>query len=138
MPSAAFVANAEILTINKDVVFINSKEISELAAWAAKNIKEILITGGRKLDDAGEDIIREYVQTELKNWQLGEKITLENSSRLVDEILSRRQHETETLDEVMNALFLISAKFPGFVEENLRQREAEARILAAKMPAVKV
>ena len=117
---------------------MNSREIDSLAAWTAKSIKETLTAEGRKLDDAGEDIIREYIQSDLKNFQRGEKITLENSARLVDEILARRRHETTTLGEVMNALSILSAKFPVFVEESLRQREEEAKRIAAKMPAIKV
>lgn len=114
------------------------KEIADLAAWTAKSIKDTLETDGRQLDDAGEDIIREYVQTDLRNWQLGKKITLETCEQTVQEILSRRSHETGTLNEVCNALMILSSKFPAFVESNLREREAEAKRLAETMPAVKV
>ena len=117
---------------------MNSREIDSLAAWTAKSIKDALSVEGRRIDDAGEDIIREYVQSDLKNFRRGEKITLESSARLVEDILSRRRHETTTLDEVINALSILSSKFPAFVEDNLRQREEEARRIAAKMPAIKV
>ena len=117
---------------------MNNKEIDSLAAWTAKSIKDTLTMDDRKLDDAGEDIIREYVQSDLKNFQRGEKITLESSALLVEEILSRRRHETATLAEVRNALSILSLKFPAFVEDTLRQREEEARKIAAKMPAIRV
>jgi hypothetical protein len=114
------------------------KEIAELAAWTAKSIKDTLTMDGRKLDDAGEDIIREYVQRDLINWQRGEKITLENSTQLVQEIMLQRRHETDTEAEVYNALAVLCSKFPKFVEENQRERDAEAKRLAESMPAFKV
>ena len=117
---------------------MDKKEIAYLASWTAKAIKDTLTQDGRQLDDAGEDIIREYVQTDLTNWERGEKITLDSSSKLVAKILERRRHETNTLSEVCNALMVLCSKFPEFVEENLREREAEARRLAASMPAIKV
>ena len=117
---------------------MNSREIAEMAAWTAKSIKDSLAMDGRRLDDAGEDIIKEYLRTDMRKWQLGEKITLESSSQLVKEILSRRRHETGTFDEVFSALLVLSSKFPDFVASNLRQREAEAKRIAAKMPAIKV
>ena len=117
---------------------MNKKEIAELAAWTAKSIKDALAMDGRKLDAAGEDIIREYVQSDLLNWQRGEKITLENSSKLVQEIFTRRRHETKTEDEVFNAMMILCSKFPAFVESQQRERESEAERLAETMPAVKV
>ncbi|MBR4153168.1 MAG: hypothetical protein IKT98_09450 [Selenomonadaceae bacterium] len=117
---------------------MTSKEIDEIALWTAKSIKETLAKSDRKLDDAGEDIIREYLAKDLRNWQRGEKVTLETSARLVKEILSQRYNETETLNEVLNALKILSSKFPLFVENNQRQRAAEAQRLAASMPAIKV
>ena len=117
---------------------MTNREIAELALWTAKAIQDTLAIDGRKLDDAGTDIIREYVQTDLQNWKRGEKITVGNSAAIVKEILSRRSHETKTFDEVMNALTVLYMKFPNFIEEQQRAREAEAKILAAKMPAIKV
>lgn len=117
---------------------MTSREIAELALWTAKAIQDTLAIDGRRLDDAGTDIIREYVQTDLKNWKRGEKITVGNSAALVKEILSRRSHETETFDEVISALTVLYMKFPDFVEDQQRQREAEAKRLAAVMPAIKV
>lgn len=117
---------------------MDKKEIAELAAWTAKAIKNTLTNDGRQLDDAGEDIIREYVATDLLNWQRGERITLEKSARLAQEIFARRRGETKNEDEVFNALSVLYSKFPAFVESNLRKREAEAQRLAASMPAIKV
>ena len=114
------------------------KEIADLAAWTAKAIKDTLTMDGRRLDDAGADIIREYVQTDLTNWERGNKVTVESSSRLVQEIMARRRHETATEGEVFNALSVLCAKFPDFVKEQTQAREAEAKRLAAKMPAIKV
>ncbi len=117
---------------------MDKKEIAELAAWTAKSIKDTLAYDGRQLDDAGEDIIREYVQTDLLNWQRGAKITLESSSLTVQKILERRRHETNTLNEVCSALMILCSKFPDFVASNMRAREAEAEIIADTLPAVKV
>ena len=117
---------------------MNSREINELAAWTAKAIKDTLKMDGRHLDDAGEDIIREYVQADLTNWQRGNKITMENSARLINEIMLRRRHETKTEHEVFNALAVLCSKFPAFVEENQRTRDEEAAKIAAVMPAIKI
>ncbi|MBR0261835.1 MAG: hypothetical protein IJQ85_08600 [Selenomonadaceae bacterium] len=117
---------------------MTAREISELAKWTAKSIQDAVREGGRELDDAGTDIIREYVKSSLLMWQRGEKISHENLSRLFNEIFLRRHQETKNEDEVMNAMLILGSKFPSFVEENQRQREAEAKILAAKMPTVKV
>ena len=117
---------------------MTKKEISELAAWTAKSIQDTVRGSGRELDDAGTDIIREYVQSSLLSWERGEKITLENLSELVKKIFERRRHETKNEDEVMNAMMILAAKFPAFVENNQRQRDAEAQRIADAMPAVKV
>ena len=117
---------------------MTEREIKELAAWTAKAIKDTLTIDGRHLDDAGEDIIREYVQADLTNWNRGNKITMENSARLVNEIMLRRRHETKTEGEVFNALAIMCTKFPSFVEENQRKRDEEAAKIAAAMPAIKV
>ena len=114
------------------------KEISEMSKWTAKSIQDAVKEGGRELDDAGTDIIREYVQSSLLMWQRGEKISHESLSRLLNEIFLRRHQETKNEDEIMNAMLILGSKFPAFVEENQRQRDAEAKILAAKMPAIKV
>lgn len=117
---------------------MNKKEIADLAAWTAKSIQDTLTQDGRKLDDAGADIIREYVQTDLTNSERGEKITIENSIKLAQEILANRRHETKTEDETFNALMILSSKFPAFVTANRRKRDEEAARIAATMPAVKV
>ena len=117
---------------------MNEKEIAELAAWTARAIRGTIIQDGGKLDDAGEDIIREYIQADLKNWQRGEKITFESSTKVAQEITSRRRHETKTFDEVFYSIMILCTKFHDFVANNLRKREAEAVKIAATMPAVKV
>lgn len=117
---------------------MTAKEISNLATWTAKSIQDSVRDGGRILDDAGTDIVREYVQICLTKWQRGEKITLENLSKLVTEIFQRRHHETKNEDEVMNAMMILGSKFPAFVADNQRQRDEEAKRFAAAMPAVKV
>ena len=117
---------------------MTAKEIAELAAWTANSIQDMLTRDGRKLDDAGADIIREYVQADLTKWNRGEKITAESSSRLAQEIMARRRHETLTEGEVFISLSIICSKFHEFAEDQARKRAEEAKILAAKMPAVKV
>ena len=117
---------------------MNSREIERLAAWTARAIRDTITDSGRELDAAGEDIIREYVQTFLTKWQRGEKISLENLSELVTEIFQRRRHETQTDGEVINSLMILCAKFPSFVKENQRARDEEARKIASGLPAIKV
>ena len=48
---------------------MTAKEIADLAAWTANSIQDMLTRDGRKLDDAGADIIRECVQADLTNWE---------------------------------------------------------------------
>ncbi len=117
---------------------MTSKEIADLAAWTANSIQTTLKFDGRKLDDAGADIIREYVQTDLTNWDRGNKVTVETSTRLAQDIMAQRRHETQTENEVFISLSVLSSKFHEFVEDQLRQRAAEAKRLAATMPAIKV
>lgn len=117
---------------------MNSKEIAELAAWTAKTIQGTLQIDGRKLDDAGTDIIREALEKLLTTWQRGRKITNEYMAEVVEEIFTRRRDETETVDEAFNAVMILFAKFPEFAAEQQSKRDAEAARLAAVMPAVKV
>jgi len=117
---------------------MTSKEIADLAAWTANAIQSSLKMSGRKIDDAGADIIREYVQADLTNWNRGENITVEKSTQLGQEIMARRRHETQTENEVFISMSVLSSKFHEFVEDQLRKRAAEAKRLAATMPAIKV
>lgn len=117
---------------------MTSKEIADLAAWTANAIQSSLKMNGRKIDDAGADIIREYVQTDLTNWDRGKPIKVETSTQLAQEIMARRRHETQTENEVFISLSVLSSKFHEFVEDQIRKRAAEAKRLAATMPAVKV
>ena len=113
-------------------------EISELAEWTAKSIQDAVREGGRVLDDAGRDIVREYVQSSLLKWERGEEITLENLTLLLQEIFKRRHNETKTEDEVFNSMMILGSKFPSFVADNQRERDKEAAQIAATLPAVKV
>ena len=116
---------------------MNTKEINDLAAWTAKSIADTIKEAGRTIDDAGTDIIREYVKACLIDWQHGGKASLENCAQLVTEIFQRRKSETATELEVFNAMMILGAKFPAFVAENQRERDAESAKFAAAMPAVK-
>ena len=116
---------------------MNKKEIAELAAWTARAIRDTIIDAGRKLDDAGEDIIREYIQACLLNRRLTGQATFEDSARLAEDILARRRLETKTENETVNAIMIFGAKFPAFITQLQRDRDAKAAKLAAMMPAVK-
>ena len=117
---------------------MNEREIAALAAQTAKEIHEAITDAGRVLDAAGEDIIKEYLTACLRMWQHGKKVTHESISSLITEIFQRRRHETQTEGEVMNAMLIFGTKFPAFVENDQRERDAEAARIAAAMPAVKV
>lgn len=117
---------------------MDRKEIAELAAWTAREIRIAIKESNRELDDAGEDIIREYVQTFLTQWQRGKKMNLEALSALLMEIFMRRRHETKNEDEVMNSMLILGSKLPSFFEEHQRKRDEEAKIIANAMPVVKV
>lgn len=117
---------------------MNNKDIANLAAWTAESVRNTLINAGRQLDAAGEDIIREYVQADLQNWQYGKQIAVESSMQLAKEILARRRHETENADEVEFAMNVICSKFQSFIDAFQRERDAEAAKIAKSMPAIKV
>ena len=116
---------------------MNEREIVALANQTAKEIRQSITEGGRVLDDSGEDIIREFLRASLRMWQHGKKVTPESMASLITEIIQRRRHETQTETEVMNAMVIFGAKFPAFVENDQRERDAEAKLIAATMPAVK-
>ena len=117
---------------------MNEREINELAAWTAREIRNAVLQEGRAFDAAGEDILCEYVRTCLVSQKRGDKISLELCAKLVTEIFTRRQQETQTQTEVMNAMLVFGSKFPSFVADEQRQRDAEAARIAAILPAVKV
>lgn len=116
---------------------MNEREINELAAWTAKEIRNAVIEEGRLFDSAGEDILREYIRTCLINWQREGIATLEACSQQVTEIFQRRKHETQTELEVFNAMMIFGSKFPAFARNNQRERDEEAAQIAATLPAVK-
>ena len=117
---------------------MNEREISKLAAWTAKSIREAIEEENRELDDAGKDILRECVQTCLLNWQRHGKFSPEDCAKTVTEIFQRRKQETKTDLETFNAMIIFGSKFPSFVAYNQRKREEEAARLAAEIPVVKV
>lgn len=117
---------------------MNEREINELAAWTAKEIRNAVTEEGRAFDAAGEDIVREYVRTCLINWQRSGIATLEACSQPVTEIFQRRKHETQTELEVFNAMMIFGSKFPAFARNNQRERAEDAAKIAATLPAVKV
>ena len=117
---------------------MTTKEINELAAWTAREIRKAVLQEGRSFDAAGEDILCEYVRSCLVSKNCGDKISLELCAKLLTDIFTRRQHETQTQTETMNAMLIFGAKFPSFVEDEQRQRDAEAARIAAVLPAIKV
>ena len=117
---------------------MTTKEINELSAWTAREIRNAVLQEGRTFDAAGEDILCEYVRSCLVSRNRGDKISLEHCSKLLTEIFTRRQSETQTQTEVMNAMLIFGAKFPTFVENEQRQHDAEAARIAAVLPAIKV
>ena len=117
---------------------MTTKEINELAAWTAREIRNTVLQEGRTFDAPGEDILCEYVRSCLVSQNRGDKISAELCAKLATEIFTRRQHETQTQTEVMNAIVIFGAKFPSFVENEQRARDAEAARIAATLPAIKV
>lgn len=103
---------------------MNDKEISALSTQTAADIAATIAKAGRAIDEAGTDILREYIQTCLGNWQRGEEISLEACSQWVTEIFTRRRNETQTELEAFNAMMIFGANFPAFVRDNQNQTEA--------------
>ena len=117
---------------------MTNREIAHAAKIMARKCRRGLKKCDIKLDDAAENIICEYVQTELKNWQRENKYIPEISAQLVEKILSTRLQETATPFETVETLKLIFANLPVLFDKIQREREAEAKELAAKLPAIKV
>lgn len=117
---------------------MNNKDIANLALWTAEAVRKTMINAGRQFDAADEDIVREYIQADLQNWQHGKKIAVESSMQLAKEILARRNHETKNADEVEFAMQVICSKFQNFIDAFQRERDAEAAKIAESMPAIKV
>lgn len=117
---------------------MTTKEIADLSTWTAKSICDTIKESGRKIDAAGQDIIREYIQTCLHDWQVNGNASLENCAQMATEIFMRRKSETKTELETFNSLLIFGANFPEFVKENQRERDAEATQLANEIPPVKI
>lgn len=119
-------------------MLMTTSEIARAAKMMARQCRRALNKNDIKLDDASESIIREYVQAELTNWQRENKYIPEMSAQLVRDILSRRLQETTAPFETAETLKLIFANLPALFDKIQREREAEAKALAAKLPAIKV
>lgn len=115
---------------------MNRMEINKSAESAWKKVKPTfkLI----KLDNAGEDIIREYLRSELFRWQFGETITAENSAQMAQKILKQRQQDTTTFEGVSRVLAILTSFVPIALEAVQRDRDEEARQIAMSMSAIKV
>ena len=111
------------------------KEIEMSAETALKKLKRLFNV---KFDKAGDDILREYLRSELINWQHGKEVTAENSERLCQEILTRRKHETTSFDELSRVMTNVSLLVPTAIEALQRDRDEEAQQIAETMPAIKV
>ena len=101
-----------------------NEEIAQLAAiadYSAHVSRKELAQNKKFLDDAAEDIFREYIFSDLMNWHRGEKITPEKSAKLIAEILERRREESNTLNELCEALMVFSLKFPYFIKTVVRK-----------------
>ena len=117
---------------------MTNREIARVAKITARKCRRGLNKCNIKLDDASESIICEYVQTELTNWQRENKYVPEMSIQFIQEILSRRLNETTVPYETAETLKLIFANLPALFDKIQRERESEAKELAAKLPAIKV
>ncbi len=113
-------------------------EIERIKRFGLRKIKNGLAQIDLAIDSAGEDIICEYIQTIFRDWQRERKFILENSERAVQEILTRRIHETQKPKEVAFSVKTISEILPGYFEKMECARMIEAKRLAAVMPAIKV
>lgn len=114
---------------------MNKIEINKSAEFAWKKIKPNF--NRIDLDSASEEIILEYLRSELTRWQLGETITAENSAQTAQKVLELRRQETSTFDGVSGVLTALSSVVPTALEALQRERDEEAKQLAASMPVVK-
>lgn len=111
-------------------------EITKAAEFAWRKVKSSFKP--IKLDEAGEDIIKEYLRAELTRWQFGEAITTDSSAQTAQKVLQRRRQDTTTFDGVSRVLKLLSPFVAQALEAMQRDRNEEAQRLASSMSAIKV
>lgn len=95
---------------------MNPQEIAELAMWTARAIYDTLKQDGVKLSAVEENLIAQFVQRMLTDWQSGKKIDTQHMLKLVDEMETPKNHKLSP--EIIRVLTVFVEKFPLFVEGN--------------------
>ena len=95
---------------------MNSQEIAELAMWTARSIYDALKEGGVNLSAVEENLIAQFVQRMLTDWQSGIKVDTRHMLKLVEEMDTPKNHKLSP--EILSVLTVFVEKFPLFVAEN--------------------
>ena len=93
---------------------MNPQEIAELAMWTARAIYDALKQDGVRLSAVEENLIAQFVQRMLTDWQSGKKIDTQHMLKLVDEMETPKTHKLSP--EIIRVLTVFVEKFPLFVE----------------------
>ncbi len=93
---------------------MDEKVIAENAEWAAKTIQYELFNAGRKMDNDGALIIKEYLRRLLTDLFSGKDMTPDRINETFKAVYS--EYKTSTPDEVINAANVIRDKFDKLIE----------------------
>lgn len=93
---------------------MDEKEIAENAEWAAKAIQYEIFNAGRKMDNNGALIIKEFFRRLLTDLFSGKDMTPTRINDTFKAVYS--EYETTTPDEVINAANVIRDKFDKLKE----------------------
>ena len=94
---------------------MNNQEIAELAMWTARAIYDAFKADGVKLAAVDENLIAQFVQRMLTDWQGGVQINTKHMLELVSEFEKKNQKFSP---EVIKVLTVFVEKFPLFVAQN--------------------
>lgn len=94
---------------------MNPQEIAELAMWTARAIYDAFKADGVKLAAADENLIAQFVQRMLTDWQGGTQIDTKHMLKIVGEFEKKNQKFSP---EVIKVLEVFVEKFPLFVARN--------------------
>lgn len=92
---------------------MNNQEIAELAMWTARAIYDALKQDGVKLAAVEENLIAQFVQRMLTDWQNGIQIDTKHMLKLVKEMETPKNHKLSP--EILRVLTVFVEKFPLFV-----------------------
>lgn len=95
---------------------MNGQEIAELAMWTARSIYDALKENGIDLSAVEENLIAQFVQRMLTDWQSGITVDTRHMLKLVEEMEMPKNHKLSP--EILSVLKVFIEQFPLFVAKN--------------------